>query len=74
MAIMCTCPGSAYLFVRAGESWTQTSKIRAEDAETNSYFGYAVSIRESGMAVGAKMTDDGGVDTGTAAASCSGIS
>jgi len=45
--------GSAYLFKRTGEIWTQMSKITASDFETADYFGYSVSLDDDRCIVGA---------------------
>jgi len=53
--------GAAYMFHNSG-SWTQTGKLCAVDAETDSYFGYAVAIDSTGRVgiVGAYNDDAAG--------------
>ncbi len=50
--------GSAYIFKRSGTNWTEQAKITASDAATNDYFGYAVSIHDDYVVVGAHADDD----------------
>ncbi len=63
--------GAAYVFHRAGGSWSQTAKLVAGDGERGDLFGYAVAIRGTTLVVGAFLEDfeDGGgvaVDAGSA--------
>ncbi|MEW8406338.1 MAG: FG-GAP repeat protein [Candidatus Thiodiazotropha taylori] len=47
--------GSAYVFVRSGNSWTQQAYLKASNADANDRFGATVSISRDGnyIAVGA---------------------
>lgn len=45
--------GSAYVFVRAGTSWSQQQKLVASDARANIFFGSAVGISGETIVVGA---------------------
>ncbi|MCF7809520.1 T9SS type A sorting domain-containing protein [bacterium] len=52
--------GSAYIFHRSGEDWTQQAKINASDAQESDRFGYSVSINGDYIIVGAYGDDPGG--------------
>ena len=58
--------GSAYVFVRSGDSWTQQAKLAAADAATYVYFGYGVSTSGDHALIGAPNNDDGGLYSGSA--------
>ncbi|MBI9075731.1 MAG: FG-GAP repeat protein [Desulfatibacillum sp.] len=58
--------GSAYIFKRSGETWTQTDKITPNDGGTNYYFGYSVSLNGDYALVGASLDDDNGTNSGSA--------
>lgn len=58
--------GSAYIFVREDETWTQQAKLTAYDAEEQDRFGYCVSINENLAIVGAPYHDAGGGNAGAA--------
>ena len=58
--------GSAYIFKREGTTWTQQTKLTANDATAYDYFGWTVSISGDYAVVGAYGDDDGGVDSGSA--------
>ncbi len=55
--------GSAYIYDRNGETWTERQKLTASDGEAGDYFGYSVSIYENLAVIGA-YGDEG--DTGSA--------
>jgi FG-GAP repeat len=60
-------PGSAYVFVRTGNTWTQQAKLRAADAASQDWFGRAVAISGDTIAVGAYRDDFSGLtDAGSA--------
>jgi len=44
--------GSAYIFQRQGEIWSQKSKLTAIDGNANDYFGFSVSISKNFAVVG----------------------
>ena len=48
--------GSAYVFVRDGDWWTEEAKLLASDGSANSRFGWAVAIHEEAdeIAIGAE--------------------
>jgi hypothetical protein len=59
--------GSAYIFTRDGNSWSQQAKIVAADGNTNDNFGYSVSISGDYALVGAYHDDiDVNSDQGSA--------
>ncbi|KAA3606541.1 MAG: T9SS C-terminal target domain-containing protein [Calditrichaeota bacterium] len=58
--------GSAYIFVRSGTSWTQQTKLTANDADAGDQFGWAVSISGNYAAVGAFENSDAGFSSGSA--------
>ena len=58
--------GSAYIFKRNGNSWTEQAKITALDGATDDYFGFCVAIDGEYAIVGAYGDDDNGADSGSA--------
>jgi hypothetical protein len=50
--------GSAYVFVRSGEVWSQQQKLLASDAASGDFFGFSVAINGETVVVGAP--GDGG--------------
>jgi predicted amidohydrolase len=58
--------GSAYIFIRDGEEWTQQQKLTASDADEYNYFGYSVSISGDYAIVGADGDSDDGHQSGSA--------
>ena len=58
--------GSAYIFVRSGNAWTQQQKLTASDGATLDYFGSSVSISGDYAIVGSKNDDDNGFGSGSA--------
>ncbi|MBT7617832.1 MAG: T9SS type A sorting domain-containing protein [Calditrichaeota bacterium] len=51
--------GSAYIFVRDGEDWTQQAKLTVDDAEAGDRFGYSVSISGDNAVIGALFGHNG---------------
>ncbi len=49
--------GSAYIFVRSGNSWSQQAKLTASDGEAIDHFGWSVSINENYAIIGAPLED-----------------
>lgn len=50
--------GAAYVFVSAGNGWTQQAKLQASDGSSNDQFSYAVSLSRNGnIAVVTARTD-----------------
>ncbi|WP_019990050.1 FG-GAP repeat protein [Rudanella lutea] len=59
--------GSAYIFMRSGDSWIQQAKLTASDGAASDNFGYSVSISGSYAMIGARGDDIGSnVDQGSA--------
>jgi MYXO-CTERM domain-containing protein len=57
--------GSAYVFVRSGNTWTQVAKLEAADGAANDNFGASVALRGGRALVGAPLVDGpAGADTG----------
>ena len=57
--------GSAYIFVRDGNNWTQQAKLTASDAAARDEFGTSVSISGSTAIVGSPLDDDAGGKSGS---------
>ncbi len=58
--------GSAYIFTRSDSSWTQQSKLTADDGAARDLFGVSVSVGEDTALVGAYGDDDAGSNSGSA--------
>jgi len=59
--------GSAYVFARSGETWSQQNKLTADDAATGDFFGASVAVFGDMAVVGAYLDDHPGVeDAGSA--------
>jgi hypothetical protein len=58
--------GSAYIFKRDGESWSEQAKLVASDGNGGDYFGESVSISGDYAIIGARGDDDNGSDSGSA--------
>ena len=58
--------GSAYIFKRNGDAWTEQAKITASDGAANDLFGGSVAISGDYVVVGAYMDDGAGMDSGSA--------
>ncbi|WP_269542026.1 FG-GAP repeat protein [Cerasicoccus fimbriatus] len=58
--------GSAYVFTRSGDIWTEQAKLTASDAATDHYFGTSVSISGNTAIVGAPEDFIAGNDGGQA--------
>ena len=58
--------GSAYIFKRTGNTWTQQQKLTADDAAGSDYFGTSVAIDGDTVIVGASQ-DSHGVSAGGSA-------
>jgi hypothetical protein len=44
--------GSAYIFARAGTTWTQVAKLLASDGQAGNQFGYATSMEGPSIVIG----------------------
>ena len=60
--------GAAYIFAYSSGSWDTGTMIKAEDAQTNDFFGHGVSMNSDGtkVLVGAPYEDTGASDSGAA--------
>ena len=58
--------GSAYVFERNGETWSQVTKLTADDGSSSDQFGYSVSISGDYAIIGAQYDQDHGWATGSA--------
>jgi hypothetical protein len=58
--------GSAYVFRRQGEAWTQEARLNAADATAFAQFGYAISLSGDTVVIGARADDDRAADAGSA--------
>ncbi len=59
-------PGSAYVFVRSGNVWSQQQKLTASDRAAIDSFGRSVAISGDTVVIGAPQDDDHGIDSGSA--------
>ena len=59
-------PGSAYVFVQEGESWTHDTTLRASDEADNNQFGHAVALAGNLSVVGAPLERRDGTQAGAA--------
>ena len=57
--------GAAYVFVRAGTSWSQQAKLTPFDGAEIDRFGRGVAIHADTLAVGSHQDDDLGTDSGS---------
>jgi hypothetical protein len=58
--------GSAYVFTRAGDEWTQRAKLLPADAQPYQYFGSALALDGDILIVGAYGDEDNGGAAGAA--------
>jgi len=58
--------GSAFVFVRAGTTWTQQAKLLADDGAPYDVLGCSIAISGDTVVVGARDDDDKGLSSGTA--------
>lgn len=58
--------GSAYVFIRNGDQWSQQAQLKATDSAPGDRFGFAVSIHGDTALVGALNNADAGPNTGSA--------
>ncbi|MDH4140281.1 MAG: FG-GAP repeat protein, partial [Coriobacteriia bacterium] len=58
--------GSAYVFTREGDTWSEQAKLTASDGASGDYFGYSVSIDGDTCVIGAHGDDDEGLNSGSA--------
>ncbi len=58
-------PGSVYVFVRSGSTWSQQQKITPADGAAYDHFGWSVSVSGDTALVSARGDDDNGSDSGS---------
>jgi hypothetical protein len=59
--------GSAYVFTRSGEEWTQQAKLTASDGDPGDRFGTSVAVDRDTAVIGANFDEDpNGEDAGSA--------
>jgi hypothetical protein len=58
--------GSAYVFVRSGNTWLEQAKLTASDGASGDGFGYSVSLSDDTALIGAHGDDDNGYASGSA--------
>ena len=58
--------GSAYVFTRTGNIWSQQAKLKANDAAAEDYFGEELAISGDSVVIGARFNDDKGNNSGSA--------
>ncbi|HRR84974.1 MAG TPA: hypothetical protein P5316_08190, partial [Phycisphaerae bacterium] len=58
--------GSAYVFLRNGDTWTQQAKLKPDDGAAGDSFGWAVSICGNHAVIGAYGDDDTVTGSGSA--------
>ena len=56
--------GSAYVFVRSGNTWTQQAKLTASDATEYDQFGWSVAVSGDTAVIGSFRGIDAGTDSG----------
>lgn len=54
-----TLQGSAYVFTRSGNTWTQKQKLTANDGAAQDYFGSSVAVSDDTIVVGAEYDQIG---------------
>ena len=60
--------GSAYIFERnegGTNNWGEVTRLQASDAASSDQFGYSIAVSGNTVAVGARLDDDGGSNTGS---------
>ena len=61
-----TVSGSAYVYTRIGEVWSEQAKLVPADGETNDFFGISVSVSGDTAIIGAYRDDEKGIYSGSA--------
>lgn len=56
--------GSAYVFERAGTTWSEIQKLVPSGAVADDKFGQAITLQRGVLAVGAPGDDDSGFNAG----------
>lgn len=58
--------GSAYIYVRNGDTWEEKKKLTANDAAVGDGFGFSVAISGDVAIIGSLSDDDAGSNSGSA--------
>jgi len=58
--------GAAYIFTRAGTTWSQQQKLTPSDGTGGDIFGFSVSLNNDSAIIGAPLKDVAGADQGAA--------
>ena len=58
--------GSAYVFIRAGETWTEQAKLLPVDGADSDHFGASVAVDGDTAIIGSNRADDNGAQSGSA--------
>ena len=58
--------GAAYVFTRSGTSWSQQTKLTANDPQNQVYFGISVALDGETAVVGADLDDELALNSGAA--------
>ena len=58
--------GSAYVFTKDSDGWSQVAKLTASDPAEDDRFGYSVAVDGDTIVVGAYQDDDNGSSSGSA--------
>ena len=58
--------GAAYVFTRAGTTWTEQAKLLARDGEVQDRFGSKVAVSGDTALIGAPLNDEQGTNAGAA--------
>ena len=58
--------GSAYVFTRAGTTWSQQAKLVASDGAAGDLFGVRAAVFDDTALIGARFTDENADDSGSA--------
>jgi hypothetical protein len=58
--------GSAYIFTRSGNTWSQQAKLIAGDGAGGDFFGWSVALVGNTAVIGARLDDDNGFNSGSA--------
>jgi len=58
--------GSAYVYVRSNDVWSEQAKLTASDGASRDFFGYSVAIDGDTALIGAYADNDNGANSGSA--------
>lgn len=65
-SIMGVDSGSAYIFTRSGNTWSQQAKLKAPDGAADDRFGRSVALSGNNALIGAMFQDEQGENSGSA--------